>query len=154
MLDDFTLPHETIRVLPIESAGAAFALPERDVIGVLALGEDGALEQIGGVLAMQMDDRLRPLVSLREALCQRSTATEQFVVVLRIQAQLFGLLVDQASAATDAVIHPTGELAPALATFTHVVRLDDGRDLPVLNPATLALTAQRREPVPALRLAA
>lgn len=154
MFNEFTVPNETLQVCPVACADAVFALPERDVIGVLPLDDQNALEQIAGVLAMNMDDRYRPLVSLRQTLCQPGHPTENVVVVLRVGAQLFGLLVDQALAPVRAAVHPTLEPASTLATFSHIVRLNDGRDAPVLNPANLALSAQHPEPAPVRRLAA
>src|SRR5579863_7971073 len=137
MLAQFTLPHETLQVCPVECAGTVYALPERDVIGVLPPEDDHALAQIGDVLAMHMDDRYRPLISLRKTLCQPSHSTESVVVVLRIGAQLFGLLVDRARQPSRAVVPPTLEPASALATFSHIVRLEDGTDVPVLNTTGL-----------------
>jgi chemotaxis protein histidine kinase CheA len=154
MLHEFTSDHETLEVCPIESAGTRFALLERDVIGVLTLGDDCALEQIGGVLSMQMDDRQRPLVSLREALCQPPHPSETVVVVLRVGAQLFGLLVDQALPPTRAIVHPTMDASPAFSTFTHIVRLDDGSDVAVLATTSLALSPRRGDAPAALNLAA
>ncbi len=156
MLHEFTLPNETIQVCPVESGGAAFALPEAAVIGVMPLDDNAVTEMVDGVLAMAMDDRYRPLVSLGDALClPGDPAAEQQVVVIRIGAQLFGLLVERAGAADTAVIHPTFEPASGFAMFSNVVRLADGRDVPVLNPARLALSAKRVEPTATdLRLAA
>jgi len=154
MFAQFTLPHETLQVCPVECAGAVYALPEDDVVGVLTLDKDCTLEELGGVLSTWMDDRHRPLISLREALCQPAHPTENVVVVLRIGTQLFGLLVDQAHQPSRAVVHPTLEPVMALATFCHIVRLEDGTDVPVLNTIGLALSAQHPEPALALRLAA
>jgi len=154
MLNEYS-PSTPLLVRPVESAGDVFGLPERDVIGVLPIDEDCAIERAGGVLVMPMDDnRLRPLVSLGQALGRPSTAAERFVVVLRIGAQLFGLLVDRAFEPTNSTIYPDVRSALAFATCIHIVRLADGRDVPVLNPVSLAFTAQRPEPTRELRLAA
>jgi len=154
MLHEFTSDHETLEVCPIESAGTRFALPERDVIGVLTLDEDCTLEELGGVLSMQMDDRHRPLVSLREALCQPTHPSETVVVVLRVGTQLFGLLVDQAFPPTRAIVHPTMDASPAFSTFSHIVQLDDGSDVAVLATTSLAMSARRGHASAALNLAA
>lgn len=154
MFHQFTPGHESLDVCPIESAGTRFALRERDVIGVLTLDKDCTLEELGGVLSTWMDDRHRPLVSLRAALCQPMHPNENVVVMLQIGTQLFGLLVDQAFEPTRAVVHPTMDPSSPLATFTHMVRLDDGSDVPVLNTTSLALSARHDAGAPALRLAA
>jgi len=153
MLNEYS-PSTPLLVRPVESAGDVFGLPECDVIGVLPV--DGcAIERAGGVLAMPMDDdRLRPLVSLRQALGRPSSAAERFVVVLWVGAQLYGLLVDRAFEPTNSTIYPDVRSALAFATCIHIVRLADGRDVPVLNPVSLAFTAQRPEPTRELRLAA
>jgi chemotaxis protein histidine kinase CheA len=149
----FRLPHETLDVCPVESGGVCYALPERDVMGVLTLDDDGALEEIGGLLAVSVDGLRRPLISLRASLCQPA-GEENVLVVLRIGGLLFGLLVDQAFEPAGAATHPTLGPAPALPTFSHIVRLEDGRDIPMLNPASLAQWAQPLDGIRALRLAA
>jgi hypothetical protein len=149
MPDNFPYFREALHVCPVESDGACFALPERDVIAVLPLDDD-TLERVCGLLAMGMDERYRPLISLRTALCQPAGPAGT-VVVLRIGDRLFGLLVDRAFAPVHAGVLPTLCAAPARATFSRIVRLDDGSDLAVLNPASLLAVAQ---PPDSARLAA
>jgi len=144
MSDSFEYFRETLAVCPVESAGACVALPERDVIAVLPLDDD-ALDEICGILAVGLDDRERALISLRTALCQPA-GPAQTVVVLRIGHQLFGLLVDQAFDPIYARVHPTVTAAPEQATFCAIVRLEDGRDVPLLNPDSLLESVQPKAP--------
>jgi chemotaxis protein histidine kinase CheA len=120
--------------------------------------DDAALERSGGMLFMHMDDRFRPLVGLRATLCLPPASSrdeaEGSVVILRLEKQLFGLLVEHAGEPTGALVHPTVDPAPAFATFSAIVQLSDGRDVPVLNPIRLALSLQPVEPVVERRLAA
>jgi chemotaxis protein histidine kinase CheA len=148
------LPRETLEVCVVESAGDQYAVPEHNVIGVLTPDDDAALRDVCGLLALEMDERYRPLISLRSALCLPPASAENVVVVLRIGAQLFGLLVDKASEPTRVEIHPTMTDAPALATFSHLTQRADGTVLPVLNPTSLAVWARHPEPIRALQLAA
>ena len=155
MLCKSTLGDETLAICPVESAGTRFALPQRDVIDVLALDDDRTLEQIGGVLSMTMaGGRHRPLISLRDVLCQPSAPTGNVVVMLRVGAQLFGLLVDQVFEPCRAVVLPMLDAAPAFSTFTQLVHLDDGSDVAVLGIANLALSIRRGDTPAALSLAA
>ncbi|MEJ0071243.1 MAG: chemotaxis protein CheW [Pseudomonadota bacterium] len=88
---------------PASSRVAARPSPCRSasVIGVLVLADhpENVIERVGGVSAMYMDDRFRPLVSLKQALCLDTpadhSAAEDRVVVLRLNGQLFGLLVEE-----------------------------------------------------------
>ena len=152
------LPLETLQVRPVVSCGNEFALPEDAVMGVLPLGGKAPAQYVGGLLVMAIDNRLRPLVSLRETLCLDTASSdesgEQVVVVVRIASQLFGLLVEQVGTPERAIVHPTVDAGPPFALLSHVVRLDDGRDVAVLNPNSLAFTVRPAIPAPALRLAA
>ena len=142
MLNEFC-PNQTLAVRPVETRGARFALPERDVIGVLPLDADARVEEVGGVLSLVMDERTRPVLSLGDQMClgrPRPGAAETQVVILRIASQLFGVLVEHAGEPCQATIHPTAERAPVFAVFSNVVRLTDGDDVPVLNPSRLAFS--------------
>jgi len=155
MLYQSMLGGEMLEICPVESAGTRFALPERDVIDVLTLDDDRTIEQISGVLSMTMaGGRHRPLIRLRDVLCQPSAPAGNAVVMLRVGAQLFGLLVDQASEPCRAVVLPMVDAAPALSTFTQLVRLDDGSDVAVLGIANLALSIRRGDTPAGLNLAA
>ncbi|MBI3516447.1 MAG: HAMP domain-containing protein [Proteobacteria bacterium] len=156
MFNEFC-PSKTLLVRPVESCGARFALPEQDVIGVLPLDAECCVEYAGDMLTMVMDDRRRPLVSLREQLCldpSAANAAEAVVVVIRIGPQLFGLLVERAAAPSSGTVHPTVDSATPFATFSDVVQLADGTDVPVLNPNRLAFYTPQVAPLRHLRLAA
>jgi chemotaxis protein histidine kinase CheA len=157
MINEYT-PSKTLSVRPVESCGARFALPEHDVIGVLPLDGEFRLERVGDLLTMVMDDRRRPLVSLREQLCLDAHAArgaEDQVVVIRIGPQLFGLLVERVGAPTTATIHPTLDRPSPFAMFSDLVQLADGSDVPVLNPNRLAFHSPQVVPLSrTLRLAA
>ena len=159
MLNEFcTLPHDTLQVRRVTTNGADFALPECDIVKVLPFDHDVAVERVGGVLFLHIDGRFRPLISLSEALClpvdRVAHDCNQVVVVVRLGSQVFGLLVEHAALPTQAIVHPTINASPALAPFTEIVRLDDGRDVAVLNPPYLALSAQPGRAVDNLGLAA
>jgi chemotaxis protein histidine kinase CheA len=154
MLNEFC-PNQTLAVRPVETRGARFALPERDVIGVLPLDAATRLEAIGGVLTLMMDERARPVISLGDQLCLKHPgADETEVVIVRVGPQLFGVLVAQVGEPCRATVHPTRERAPVFAVFSDVVRLSDGDDVPVLNPNRLAFSVPTGAPSDNLALAA
>ena len=156
MLTDFC-PSKMLLVRPVESCGVRFALPEQDVIGVLPLDAECSVEYAGDMMTMAMDDRRRPLISLREQLCLdagAATGAEELVVVVRIGPQLFGLLVERAAAPSSATVLPTVDHAPPFATFSDIVQLEDGDHVPVLNPNRLAFYTPQVAHPQHLRLAA
>lgn len=166
MSNELRGPAETTEIRVVESCGMAVALPEHNVIGVLPLADnpDHAVECIDGIPMMYMDERLRPLVSLKQALCVQPSADhpreENLVVVLRLGGQLFGLLVETAYEPEQAVVLPTLTPQHSLAAFSQLLQIADRRILFALNPTWLALSielprpAARRGAAPAMLLAA
>ena len=69
MLNEYC-PAKSLLVRTVETGVARYALPEQDVIGVLPADGEYAIEYAGDMPTMMMDDRRRPLVSLREAVVQ------------------------------------------------------------------------------------
>jgi two-component system, chemotaxis family, sensor kinase CheA len=149
MWNEFCGPAEMTEIRVVQSCGMAVALPEDAVIGVLALADDPAhaIERIDGIATLYMDDRQRPLVSLKQALCVETAAgharTEDVVVVLRMGRQLFGLLVETARAPELAMVLPTVTPQPTLAVFNQLLQMNDGGILFQLNPIWLALSIER-----------
>jgi chemotaxis protein histidine kinase CheA len=160
MWNEFCGPAKMIEVRVVESCGMAVALPECDVIGVLPLADcpDSAIARFNGVAAMHMDDRFRPLISLKQALCVETPANhrqrEDQVVILRLNGQLFGLLVEQVREPEEAMVLPTVTPARTLAVFRHLLQMADGGILFALNPVWLAFSIEAPHAEPALRLAA
>jgi chemotaxis protein histidine kinase CheA len=156
MIADVNAPAESVEIRPIGTDGALFALLEDDVIGVLPLDAGAQLERVDGALAMAMDDRLRPLLSLRDQVCRPragAAAVEAQVVIVRIGAELLGLLVEWAGTPTHAVARATAVTDAAPALFSHVALQGGGRDLPVLNPLRLARSVASLRPRAARRAA-
>jgi two-component system chemotaxis sensor kinase CheA len=166
MWNEFCGPAEMTEIRVVESCGMAVALPEHNVIGVLTLADDPAhkIERINGIPVMEMDDRLRPLVSLKQALCVATpagdTRGEGKVVVLRLDGQLFGLLVETVREPEHAMVLPTVTPQHSLAVFSRLLQMADGGILFTLNPIWLALSIEApgstvpRGAGPALKLAA
>jgi chemotaxis protein histidine kinase CheA len=160
MWNEFCGPAKMIEVRVVESCGMAVALPECDVIGVLPLADcpENTIAHFNGVSAMHMDDRFRPLISLKQALCVETPTDhprrEDQVVVLRLNGQLFGLLVEQVREPEQAMVLPTVTPARTLAVFRHLLQMADGGILFALNTVWLALSIEAPQTQPALRLAA
>lgn len=138
-------PIETIDIRVVQSCGMAVALPARDIVDVVPLGDAGqSLERVGDLLVMRLDDRSRPILSLQQALCLEpavaSAAHEDLVVVVQVETQLFGLQVEAVSEPRAAIVLPTEKSAHGLAVFSNLVQ-HDNEVLFVLNPVRLALSA-------------
>jgi len=166
MWNEFCGPAEMTEVRVVESCGMAVALPEHNVIGVLTPADEPAhkIERIDGIPAMHMDERLRPLVSLKQALSIATpagdTRDEGKVVVLRLAGQLFGLLVEAVREPERAMVLPTVTPQHSLAVFSQLLQMADGGILFALNPIWLALSIEAPKPAaqrradPAMKLAA
>lgn len=166
MWNELSGPAEMTEIRVVESCGMAVALPEHSVIGVLPLADDPehAVERIGGIPTMHMDERRRPLISLKQALCIETPTDhgdgEGTVVVLRLGNQLFGLLVEAVREPELAMVLPTVTPARSLAVFSQLLQMADGGILFALNPVWLALSIELPRPAaqvdfkPAFRLAA
>jgi chemotaxis protein histidine kinase CheA len=166
MWNEFCGPAEMTEIRVVESCGMAVALPEHNVIGVLTLTDESAhqIERLNGILTMEMDDRFRPLVSLKQALCVTTPSgdahDEDKVVVLRLDGQLFGLLVEAVREPEHAMVLPTVTPQRSLAVFSRLLQMADGGILFALNPIWLALSIEAPKPTamrrvaPALKLVA
>jgi chemotaxis protein histidine kinase CheA len=166
MSNEFCGPAEMTEIRVVESCGMAVALPEHSVIGVLPLAgaPAAAVERIAGIPTMYMDERRRPLISLKQALCIQTPTDhgddEGIVVVLRLGGQLFGLLVEAVREPEPAMVLPTVTPLHSLAVFSHLLQMADGGILFALNPTWLALSIELPRPAalvdlkPAMRLAA
>ena len=138
---DETLPNTTLSVRTVESGGARFAVPEDSIIAILKLSDDDeATPEDREVLVDLVDDLLLPLISLGAHLRLGRDGTENQVVVLCRQDEVFGLLVERTGAPAPATIQAAADAAaPTYAVFRDVARLEDGTAVPVLNPDCLAL---------------
>jgi chemotaxis protein histidine kinase CheA len=145
-------PATTTEIRVVKSCGMAVALPEHNVIGVLHPTDapEHKIERIDGVLTMYMDDRLRPLVSLKQALCIQTpadhTRSEDIVIVLRLDGQLFGLLVEEAREPEQTMVLPTLTPQSSVAVFSQLLQMADGGILFALNPIWLALSIGASKP--------
>jgi chemotaxis protein histidine kinase CheA len=152
MWNEFCGAAEMAEIRIVESCGMGVALPEHNVIGVLPLTDhpDHTVERIDGIPAMYMDKRLRPLVSLKQALRIQTPAGHQrgedIVVVLRLDGQLFGLLVEAVREPELAMVLPTLTPQRSLAVFSQLLQTADGAILFALNPIWLALSIELPRP--------
>jgi hypothetical protein len=127
-------PNTVLSVRTVETCGARFALLEDDVVAVLTLMDEGDTALDRDAVRELVSDMVLTVVSLGEQLFPACASSENKVVVLRQDDDVFGLLVERAGKPVDAV----GD-ADETARRGDTVRLADGTELPVLDRDRLAL---------------
>jgi hypothetical protein len=133
-LSDFPLSVRTI-----ETGGARFAVPEDSIIAVLKLVGDDEVVDDRAALRGMVDRLLMPIFSLGEQLCLPDTEAENQVVVLRIDDDLFGLLVESADAPAHASLETSRDVSPIYGANRMIARMPDGSAVPILDPDSLTL---------------
>lgn len=130
-LSDFPLSVRTIA-----TCGARFAVPEGSIIAILKLVGDGESVDDREALRDMVDQLVLPIFSLGEQLCLPGTEAENQVVVVCIDNDMFGLLVETTDAPARATLEFPRDAAPATRVMA---RLPDGSAVPVLDPDSLTL---------------
>jgi two-component system, chemotaxis family, sensor kinase CheA len=149
----------------LETRGERFALPQVNVMEVVRLGdaEDAVpeqarpvLESIDGTPMLRLRDRLLPLIHLGEILRLDGPQQEtvgSIVVVLSVNAAIFGLVVDRVFDTAEIVVKPMAPLLRHITMFGGKTILGDGSIIMILEPNGIARTAGLGTPVLHPRLA-
>ncbi len=148
-----------VSVLLVESAGERFALPQINVQELVrtAPGSEYHIETINGAPVLRLRGKLMPLVLLREAL-QISDRTEnlqtgeRFIVVCKVGASSFGVIVDRIFDTEEIVVKPVSQLIKQIPLYSGNTILGDGSVIMILDPNGLLrcagaqeMTAEREE---------
>ena len=133
-----------VSVLLVESSNQKFAIPQLNVLELVRTGSESeyAVETINNSRVMRLRDKLLPLLSLRTAL-QLPTAIpdpedeyepDSYVVVVRIGANDFGLVVDRIHDTEEIVVKPVSRLLHELDVYSGNTILGDGSVIMILDP--------------------
>ena len=148
----------TLAIMPaliVHAGGQRFAIPQAAVRELIALGSSRSaafIEGLEGAPVMRLRDRLLPLVFLRGLLAIGAGSAVPVpgvgapasgtVVVLRVDSQEFGLVVDGVARAEDIVVKPIAKVLVALGVYAGATVLGDGDVVLIMDPRGVAQAAR------------
>jgi two-component system chemotaxis sensor kinase CheA len=136
----------TLAIAPaliVEASGQRFALPQNAVVEAVALGEESRhqIERVQNALVLRLREEVIPVVSLRTVLDldgEGGNAAAGLVVILRVGANSFGVIVDAVSDVQEIVVKPLSASLAHLNVFSGHTILGDGSVVLILDPSGLA----------------
>ncbi len=128
-------------VMMIESAGQRFGVP-MDAVAETVRVPRRTVRTIKRRLTTVLRERLVPLVALNELLAlevpQRTNGDDEFaVLVVRIDGEYLGIIVDECRETVDIILKPLAGFLGSLNGYAGSALLGDGSVLLVLNPREL-----------------
>ena len=132
--------------LVVECCGERFAMPQASIIELVsANGTAGRrIEQINGAEVLRLRDRLLPLVSLQTLLgleAPEGPRGEACIVVARVGAFTFGVIVDRVFDTEEIVVKPTASILRHLKLYSGATILGDGSVIMILDFKGMAVEA-------------
>ena len=135
-----------VSALIVECCGERFALPQSALVELVsASGASGrAIEHIDGAAVLRLRDRLLPLVSLQQLLQLEpvdEAAGEPCIVVARVGAFEFGVIVDRVFDTEEIVVKPVATVLRHLKLYSGATILGDGAVILILDPKGISQEA-------------
>ncbi|MNX53732.1 Chemotaxis protein CheA [compost metagenome] len=132
--------------LVVECCGERFAMPQASIIELVsANGTAGRrIEQINGAEVLRLRDRLLPLVSLQALLGlepPEGPRGEACIVVARVGAFTFGVIVDRVFDTEEIVVKPVASILRHLKLYSGATILGDGAVIMILDFKGMAVEA-------------
>lgn len=129
-----------VSVLIVEADGQRFAVPQINVQELVRTGaaSDYKIEAINHSPVLRLREKLLPIISLTKALKvegnNRNQKKSQFVVVCKVGATDFGLLVDNIFDTEEIVVKPVSRLLQHIPIYSGNTVLGDGSVIMILDP--------------------
>ncbi len=140
-----------IPALTLACSGELFAVPQVSVVELLCLEGEEALrgvEDLAGAPVHRLRGSLLPLVRLDEALgleprpAMDATGAVTYIVVLQVDGQRFGLIVDDVFSTQEIVVKPVGRQVKGLGVYVGATILGDGAVALILDVRSFARRAR------------
>jgi two-component system chemotaxis sensor kinase CheA len=132
-----------VSALIVDCCGQKFALPQSSVVELVGVGGGSgrAIETVNGAPVLRLRDRLLPLVSLQELMClephgQRDD--ERCILITRIGAFSFGIIVDRVFDTEEIVVKPAASILRSIPYYSGATILGDGSVIMILDPKGIA----------------
>lgn len=139
----FPLTLAVVPALIVAVDGNRFAIPQANIVEVARAGlnHDRPIELAGAAPVLRLRDRLLPLSHLAADLGfdapPAATANSVYVVVCEIEAERFGVVVDQVFDTEEIVVKPVAPIMREKAMFLGNAVLGDGDVAMILDPNRL-----------------
>lgn len=137
----------TLAIAPaliIAACGHHFALPQHSVIEAVGVEAESAhtLEFVQGSLVLRLRDELIPVVDLKDVLALETGHPSgdggSLVIIMSVNACVFGVVVDQVMDIQEIVVKPLGASLTHLQVFSGHTILGDGSVVLILDPTGIA----------------
>ncbi len=127
-----------VSALIVECCGERFAMPQSSVVELVSASDASgrSIEYIDGTAVLRLRDRLLPLVSLQAFLgleATQTTASETCIVVARVGAFTFGIIVDRVFDTEEIVVKPVSTVLRHLKLYSGATILGDGAVILILD---------------------
>jgi len=127
-----------VSALIVEAGGQRFALPQINVIELVRASARSAIriETIKNAPVLRLRDRLLPLVSLRALLelGEEDANSARFILVTRVGAATFGIVVDRVFDTEEIVVKPVAPILRGNPFYAGNTILGDGSVIMILDP--------------------
>ena len=141
----------TVAIMPammVESEQDQYAIPLQSIVEIVR-PEDKALSTIQGQPVVRLRDAVLPMIDLRERLGQPARpAKDRFAVVVKVGAQLVGLVVDRLIGQQEVVIKPLDDEYTQGGPFSGATIREDGRVCLILDVIELVKSPVGSSPEP------
>ena len=143
-----------VSVLIVEASGERFALPQINVQELVRVGADSEyhIEEINHAPVLRLRGNLVPLITLsdvlklpRAAKYQSETEVDDYVVICRVGAYIFGVIVDRIYDTEEIVVKPIAEVLKHIPIYSGNTILGDGSVIMILDPNGLARSTGEKE---------
>lgn len=129
-----------VSALIIRAAGERFAVPQASVQELVKVSADSdhRFEEIEHVRMLRLREQLIPLIDLSEELgCERRNEAK-FVLIMRVGAHRFGVLVEEVIDTEEIVVKPLASVLRAIPVFSGATLLGDGSVVLIIDPNGLS----------------
>lgn len=127
-----------VSALIVECCGERFAMPQSSLVELVSAsdGSGRTIEYIDGVAVLRLRDRLLPLVSLQTLLGLEPVGeppAETCIIVARVGAFTFGVIVDRVFDTEEIVVKPVASVLRHLKLYSGATILGDGSVILILD---------------------
>ena len=133
-----------VSTLIVECCGERFAMPQSSVMELVSASDASSrqVEYVDGAAVLRLRDRLLPLISLQSLLKlepERATPGETCIVVAKVGAFSFGVIVDRVFDIEEIVVKPVATVLRHLKLYSGATILGDGSVILILDPMGMSV---------------
>ncbi|MGE0230499.1 MAG: chemotaxis protein CheW [Flavobacteriaceae bacterium] len=135
-----------ISVLIVAVAGQRFAIPQLSVVELVRANSRSGhrIETINGAPVLRLRNRLLPLARMHDLLrlpARKDAPESDFIVVMRVGSQSFGIVVDSVFHTEEIVVKPMSSRLRDITLFSGNTILGDGTVIMIVDPNGIAQEA-------------